>query len=55
MRDCISGTGTAVTKVSPLDALMLYHVPGLGFQLADGTWFENEEIEPDVLMRNGLL
>ncbi|OLP76108.1 Protein TolB [Symbiodinium microadriaticum] len=50
--DRTPGTGTAVSDVPQLQAGLRYRVPELGFQLNDGTWFENSEIEPDILIHN---
>lgn len=50
--DRTPGTGTAVSEVPQLEAGLRYRVPEMGFQLTDGTWFENTEIEPDVLVHN---
>jgi tricorn protease len=50
--DRTPGTGTAVSDVPQLQTGMRYRVPEMGFQLLDGTWFENTEIVPDVLVHN---
>ena len=50
--DRTPGTGTAVSEVQQLQSGLRYRVPELGFQLNDGTWFENTEIEPDILVHN---
>ncbi len=50
--DRTPGTGTAVSDVPQLQTGLRYRVPEMGFQLLDGTWFENTEIVPDVLVHN---
>lgn len=48
----VPGTGTARSVVSELQPGLTYTVPELGFRLKDGNWFENTEVEPEVLIYN---
>jgi tricorn protease len=48
----VPGTGTAVLWERQLEPRLVYGVPQIGFRFRDGTWFENREIVPDVLVRN---
>lgn len=50
--DRVPGTGTASWRGEQQMSALTYGVPQLGFQGPDGAWFENQEIEPDVLVRN---
>lgn len=46
------GTGTAVSTVAEIESGIHYTVSELGFQLSDGSYFENMEVIPDVLVYN---
>ncbi|WP_159651290.1 S41 family peptidase [Vibrio atypicus] len=46
----VPGTGTAVIWPSLQEPRINYGVPQLGFKDDEGNWFENQEIEPDILV-----
>lgn len=46
----VPGTGTAVIWEHQQEPRLVYGVPQIGFRFLDGTWFENNEIVPDVLI-----
>lgn len=48
----VPGTGTAVVRDPMINGYMDYGIPELGFRLTDGTFFENMEIVPEVLVQN---
>lgn len=48
----IPGTGTAVVQPPLIDSRLHYGVPEIGFRLNDGRFFENMEVQPDVLILN---
>lgn len=48
----VPGTGTAVVRPPQMEPRLSYGIPELGFQLTDGTWFENFEVVPDILVYN---
>jgi tricorn protease len=48
----VPGTGTAVIWEQQIEPNLKYGVPQLGFMANDGSWFENQEIVPDVLIYN---
>ena len=48
----VPGTGTAVVRQPMIDPRLVYGIPELGFRLSDGRFFENLEVQPDVLVLN---
>jgi tricorn protease len=48
----VAGTMTSVNWVRMQDPTMIFGIPVIGYRLADGTVLENQELEPDVLVRN---
>lgn len=48
----VPGTGTAVVWEHQIEPRLVYGVPQLGFRFRDGTWFENTEVVPDLLLRS---
>ena len=48
----VAGTMTSVNWVRMQDPTMVFGVPVTGFRQADGTYLENTQLEPDVLVLN---
>jgi tricorn protease len=46
----VPGTGTAVMQTKQLEPRLAYTIPVPGFRFTDSTFFENREIEPDILV-----
>jgi C-terminal processing protease CtpA/Prc len=48
--DRVPGTGTAVFETPQLEPRLVFAVAQLGFRTKEGQFFENTEIEPDILV-----
>ncbi len=48
----VPGTGTAVVRPPLIEPKLVYGIPELGFRLNDGRFFENLEVQPDLLVLN---
>jgi tricorn protease len=48
----VPGTGTAVIWEPQIERKLTYGVPQLGFMANDGSWFENQEIVPELPVEN---
>lgn len=48
----VPGTMTSVNWIDLQDPSMLFGVPVVGMQLADGSFLENQQLEPDILVLN---
>lgn len=48
----VAGTMTSVNWVRLQDPTMQFGIPVIGYQLPDGSYLENSQLEPDILVRN---
>ena len=48
----VAGTMTSVNWVTMQDPTMVFGIPVTGYQLPDGSYLENTQLEPDVLVLN---
>ncbi|MFA0077945.1 S41 family peptidase [Vibrio artabrorum] len=48
----VPGTGTYVLRETQQEPLLNFGVPQLGFKTDQGKWFENNEVNPDILVYN---
>lgn len=48
----VPGTMTSVNWIDLQDPSMLFGVPVVGMQIADGSFLENQQLEPDILVLN---
>lgn len=48
----VAGTMTSVNWVRLQDPTMQFGIPILGYRLPDGSYLENSQLEPDILVRN---
>ncbi len=48
----VPGTMTSVNWVRTQDQTITFGIPVIGYRLADGSFLENQELEPDVLVNN---
>mgnify|MGYP002623176762 CR=1 FL=1 len=46
----VPGTGTAVWWETQIDPSLVFGIPQVGMQMADGTYLENTQLEPDYLV-----
>ena len=46
----VPGTMTSVNWVTMQDSSMVFCIPVIGYQLEDGSYLENKQLEPDVLV-----
>ncbi|MGM9800086.1 MAG: S41 family peptidase [Muribaculaceae bacterium] len=46
----VPGTMTSVNWVTMQDSSMVFGIPVIGYQLEDGSYLENKQLEPDVLV-----
>lgn len=48
----VPGTMTSVNWVTMQDPTLIFGIPVVGYRLADGSFLENQQLEPDVLVLN---
>ena len=48
----VPGTMTSVNWVTMQDPTMVFGIPVVGYQLPDGSYLENSQLEPDILVLN---
>lgn len=48
----VPGTMTSVNWVNMQDPTLVYGIPVIGYRLADGSYLENKQLEPDVKVAN---
>ncbi len=48
----VAGTMTSVNWVNLQDPSMRFGIPVVGYRLPDGSYLENAQLEPDILVRN---
>ena len=48
----VPGTMTSVNWVRMVDPAMVFGIPVIGYRLADGSFLENQQLEPDVKVAN---
>ena len=48
----VPGTMTSVNWVTMQDPTMIFGIPVVGYQLPDGSYLENSQLEPDVFVLN---
>lgn len=48
----VPGTMTSVNWVTMQDPSLVYGIPVVGYQLPDGSYLENTQLEPDILILN---
>ncbi|MDE6085956.1 MAG: hypothetical protein K2G40_06105, partial [Muribaculaceae bacterium] len=48
----VAGTMTSVNWVTMQDPSLVFGIPVIGYQLPDGSYLENSQLEPDVLIDN---
>lgn len=48
----VPGTMTSVNWVTMQDPTMIFGIPVVGYQLPDGSYLENTQLEPDILVLN---
>lgn len=48
----VPGTMTSVNWVTMQDPTMVFGIPVIGYRLPDGSFLENQQLEPDVLILN---
>jgi len=48
----VPGTMTSVNWVRMVDPSMIFGIPVVGYRLADGSFLENQQLEPDVRVSN---
>lgn len=48
----VPGTMTSVNWVDLQDPTLYFGIPVIGYQLPDGTYLENKQLEPDVRVEN---
>lgn len=48
----VPGTMTSVNWVTMQDPTMVFGIPAVGYRTAEGTYLENSELDPDVLILN---
>ena len=48
----VPGTMTSVNWVRMVDPTMVFGIPVIGYRLADGSFLENQQLEPDVKVAN---
>ena len=48
----VPGTMTSVNWVRMQDPSMVFGIPVVGYRLADGTFLENQQLEPDIRVEN---
>lgn len=48
----VAGTMTSVNWVTMQDPSLVFGIPVIGYRLADGTYLENSQLEPDVRVDN---
>jgi len=48
----VPGTMTSVNWVDLLDSSMYFGIPVIGYRTAEGTYLENSQLEPDILILN---
>lgn len=46
----VAGTMTSVNWVTMQDPTLVFGIPVIGYKLADGSYLENKQLEPDVLV-----
>ena len=46
----VPGTMTSVNWVTMQDSSMIFGIPVIGYQLEDGSYLENKQLDPDVLV-----
>ena len=48
----VPGTMTSVNWVRMQDPSMIFGIPVVGYQLPDGSYLENSQLEPDIFILN---
>ena len=48
----VPGTMTSVNWVRMIDPSMIFGIPVIGYRLPDGSFLENQQLEPDVKVAN---
>ena len=48
----VAGTMTSVNWVTTQDPEIVYGIPVVGYRLADGSFLENQQLEPDIRVAN---
>lgn len=48
----VPGTMTSVNWVTMQDNTMIYGIPVIGYRLPDGSFLENQQLEPDIKVAN---
>ena len=48
----VPGTMTSVNWVTMQDPTLIFGIPVVGYRLADGSFLENQQLEPDILVLN---
>lgn len=48
----VPGTMTSVNWVDLIDDTMYFGIPVIGYELPDGSYLENKQLEPDVKVAN---
>ena len=48
----VPGTMTSVSWVTMQDESLIYGIPIIGYRLADGSYLENQQLEPDIMVAN---
>lgn len=48
----VPGTMTSVNWVTMQDPTLIYGIPVVGYRLSDGSFLENQQLEPDVMVAN---
>lgn len=48
----VAGTMTSVNWVTMQDPTLIYGIPVVGYRLADGSFLENQQLEPDIKVAN---
>lgn len=48
----VAGTMTSVNWVTMQDPTLVYGIPVIGYRLADGSFLENQQLEPDIKVAN---
>jgi tricorn protease len=48
----VPGTMSSVNWVTLQDPTLVFGIPVVGFRLADGSYLENQQLEPDVKVAN---
>ena len=48
----VPGTMTSVNWVTMQDPSLVYGIPVIGYRTAEGSFLENSQLEPDILVEN---